>query len=100
MRWVVTASRVFLAAPRETSRAVNPAMFAMFGSAPAASSRDTSWNWQGLCQTSWYCSHLRMARDSSGMKWGGPVVQGSKDWLVLKKFTDNLLVALRVGKKL
>ena len=39
-----------------------------------------------------------MTRESSGMKWGGPVVQGSKDWLVLKKFTDNLLVALRVGK--
>ena len=40
-----------------------------------------------------------MTRESSGMKWGGSVVQGSKAWVVLKKFTDNLLVAL-VGKKL
>ena len=39
-----------------------------------------------------------MARESSGMKWGGPVVQGSKAWVVLKKFTDNLLVALREKK--
>ena len=36
-----------------------------------------------------------MARECSGMKWGGSVVQGSQAWVVLKKFTDNLLVALR-----
>ena len=41
-----------------------------------------------------------MARESSGMKWGGSVVQGSKAWLVLQKFSNNLLVALRVEKKL
>ena len=42
VRCVVTASRVLLAAPRETSRAVNPDRFARFGSAPAASSLDTN----------------------------------------------------------